>query len=76
MLVSPSDFRTGFSSHSTRPVHSTRPTGRVLGKNYSSFLDLTCNSEQTSGFFVSEIAPEGTVQNSNLQALSGCQILS
>ena len=22
---------------------STRPTGRVLGKNYSSFLDFTCN---------------------------------
>ena len=31
---------------------STRPTGRVLGKNYSSFLDFTRNYERTSGIFV------------------------
>ena len=37
------------SSYSSQ---STRPTGRVLGKNYSSFLDFTRNYEQMSEFFV------------------------
>ena len=31
---------------------STRPVGRVFWKNYSSFLDFTCNYEWTSGIFV------------------------
>ena len=31
---------------------STRPTGRVLWKNYLSFLDFTGNYEQMSGIFV------------------------
>ena len=31
---------------------STCPTGRVLGKNYSSFLDFTRNYERMSGIFV------------------------
>ena len=31
---------------------STCPTGRVLGKYYSSFLDFTRNYERTSGIFV------------------------
>ena len=34
------------------PSQSTRPIGRVLGKNYSSFLDFTRNYEWTSGIFV------------------------
>ena len=35
----------------------TRPTGRVFGKNYSSFLDFTCNYERTSGIFVPCMGP-------------------
>ena len=31
---------------------STRPTGRVLGKNYSSFLDFTSNYARGSVIFV------------------------
>ena len=31
---------------------STHPTVRVLGMNYSSFLDFTCNYERMSGIFV------------------------
>ena len=31
---------------------SSRPTGRVLMKNYSSFLDFTRNYERASGIFV------------------------
>ena len=34
--------------------HGTPPTGRVLGKNYSSFLDFTRNYERTSGFLSPE----------------------
>ena len=41
------------SSYSSQ---STRPTGQVLGKNYSSFLDFTRNYEQTSGIFVPWLA--------------------
>ena len=37
---------------SSNSFQSTRPTGRVLGKNYSSFLDFTSNYERTSGIFV------------------------
>ena len=37
---------------SSNSSQSTRPTGRVLGKNYSSFLDFTRNYERTSGIFV------------------------
>ena len=40
--------RTSLSNSS----QSTRPVGRVLGKNYLSFLDVTRNYEQTSGIFV------------------------
>ena len=39
------------SSQNTRP-RPVRPTGRVLGKNYPSFLDFTRNYKQTSGIFV------------------------
>ena len=38
------------SSQSTRPIG--RVLGRVLWKNYSSFLDFTRNYEWTSGIFV------------------------
>ena len=37
------------SSYSSQ---STHPTGRVLGKSYSSFLDFTRNYKWTSGIFV------------------------
>ena len=37
---------------SSNSSQSTRPTGRVLGKNCSSFLDFTRNYERTSGIFV------------------------
>ena len=36
----------------SNPSQSTCPTGRVLGKNYSSFLDFTRNYERMSGIFV------------------------
>ena len=43
---------------------STRPTERVLGKNYSSFLDFTRNYKRTNGIFVPwsllEYSQEGT----------------
>ena len=57
------------SSYSSR---STRPAGRVLweellvlqdecfGKNYSSFLDFTCNYERTSGIFVPWLSKSNT----------------
>ena len=48
MLLSPSDFRVKLE-RTSNSSQSTRPTGRVLGKNYSSFLDFTRNS---SGIFV------------------------
>ena len=37
---------------SSNSSQSTRPTWRVLGKNYLSFLDFTRNYERTSGIFV------------------------
>ena len=37
---------------SSNSSQSTFPTGRVLGNNYSTFLDFTLNYEQTSGIFV------------------------
>ena len=37
---------------------STRPTGQVLGKYYSSFLDFTHNYEWMSGIFVPSIYKE------------------
>ena len=36
---------------------STRPTGRVLGKNYSFFLDFTLNYQRVSEIFVPCILP-------------------
>ena len=36
---------------------STRPTGHVLGKNYSSFLDFTLNYQRMSEIFVPCILP-------------------
>ena len=40
------------NSTSSFSSQSTRPTGRVLGNYYSSFLDFTRNYELTSGIFV------------------------
>ena len=40
------------NSTSSFSSQSTRPTGRVLGNYYSSFLDFTRNYERTSGMFV------------------------
>ena len=37
---------------SSNSFQSTRPTGQVLGKNFSSFLDFTRNYERTGGIFV------------------------
>ena len=37
---------------SSNSSQSTRPTGRVLGKDYSSFPDFTHNYEWTSGILV------------------------
>ena len=37
------------SSQSTRPAGRV---GRVLGKNYSSFLNFTSNNQRTSGIFI------------------------
>ena len=39
-------------SSSSYSSQSTRHTGRVLGKNYSPFLDFTRNHERTSEIFV------------------------
>ena len=41
-----------YMTSSSNSSQSTRPTGRVLGKNYLSFLDLTRNYKWTSGIFV------------------------
>ena len=51
MLVSHKDFRAKLERTSSSS-QSTRPTGRVLEKNYSSFLDFTHNYKQRSGIFV------------------------
>ena len=37
---------------SSNSSQSTRPVGQVLGKNYLSFLDFTCNYKRTSGICV------------------------
>ena len=42
---------------SSNSSQSTHPTGRVLGKNYSSFLDFTRNYERTSGIYVPWVFP-------------------
>ena len=37
-----------YMTPSSKSTQSTRPTGQKLGKNYSSFLDFTCDYERTS----------------------------
>ena len=57
---------------SSNSSQSTHPTGRVLGKNYLSFLDFTRNYERTSGILSPAISVESFgSQTSETSALIG-----